>query len=155
MATRYGTMAYKGIILVTLLAIVAAFLVIRPVGAQSSPPGPPTGLTAKAVGVAGEDVVELSWTAPAAGRASVTGYKIETSTNDGATWAESIADTEGSGADNEVSTVVETYYARRCYGNRELLPGVGDQRRWHERPLYPRRRDPSGLGARNQPRRPL
>ena len=34
MATRYGTMAYKGIILVTLLALVAAFLVIRPVGAQ-------------------------------------------------------------------------------------------------------------------------
>ena len=34
MAPRYGSMAYKGIILVTLLALVATFLVIRPVGAQ-------------------------------------------------------------------------------------------------------------------------
>ena len=74
-------------------------------------PAAPTGLKAKAVGVAGEDVVELYWTAPSAGRAPITHYRIETSTDDGATWAESIADTEGSGADNEVSTVVETYYA--------------------------------------------
>ena len=36
MAPRYGSMAYKGIILVTLLALVAAFLVIRPVGAQDA-----------------------------------------------------------------------------------------------------------------------
>ena len=36
MAPRYGSMAYKGIILVTLLALVAVFLVIRPVGAQDA-----------------------------------------------------------------------------------------------------------------------
>ena len=39
MVPRYGSMAYKGIILVTLvalLALVAAFLVIRPVGAQDA-----------------------------------------------------------------------------------------------------------------------
>ncbi len=39
MATRYGSMAYKGIILVTLLALVAAFLAIRPVGAQTQTEG--------------------------------------------------------------------------------------------------------------------
>ena len=42
----------------------------------TSEPGKPTGLTAKAVRVAGTDTVELSWTAPVAGRDSVTGYKI-------------------------------------------------------------------------------
>ena len=36
MAPRYGSMAYKGIILVTLVALVAGFLVIRPVGAQDA-----------------------------------------------------------------------------------------------------------------------
>ena len=55
-------------------------LAAQPVFAQSSPPGAPTGLTATAVGTA---TVELSWTAPSAGRASVTGYKIEHSIDNG------------------------------------------------------------------------
>ena len=82
---------------------------------ESSPatsvPGRPTGLRATAVGVAGANAVELSWTAPGAGRDSITGYEIETSVNNGGTWTESVANTEGSGAQNEAASGVQTYYS--------------------------------------------
>ena len=74
----------------------------------TSEPGKPTGLTATAVGTT---TVELSWTAPVAGRDSVTGYRIETSSDAaGTVWTESEANTEGSGADNAGSGV-QTYYS--------------------------------------------
>ena len=46
-------------------------------------PGKPTGLTATAVGTT---TIELSWTAPDDGDASITDYKIERSVDSGATW---------------------------------------------------------------------
>ena len=70
----------------------------------SSVPGKPTGLTAMAVGAT---TAELSWTAPSG---TVTGYFIETSVNDGGTWASSVADTEADGADND-GPGVQTYYS--------------------------------------------
>ena len=82
----------------------------------SSVPGKPTGLTATAVGTI---TVELSWTAPSAGRASVTGYKIEHSTDDGGTWSEdgSVANTEAAGAANDGRQRRSDLLLRhRCHG---------------------------------------
>ena len=112
MATRYRFLVSRWAVVpaVVALALMAAMLVTAlPVGAQSSPPGEPTGLTAKAVAAT---TVELSWTAPSAGRASVTGYKIERSTDNGSSWnaSGSVADTEADTAQN-VGTGVQTYYA--------------------------------------------
>ena len=47
-------------------------------------PAAPTRLTATAVGL---EVIELSWTAPNEGRAPITDYKIEHSTDNGGSWA--------------------------------------------------------------------
>ena len=78
------------------VALGAWLLTVQPVGAQASVPGAPTGLTARAIGVAGTDVVELTWTAPSAGRDSITHYTIQHSTDNGATWtgAGGVANTE-------------------------------------------------------------
>ena len=70
-------------------------------------PAAPTGLTARAVGVAGMDMVELYWTAPSAGGAPIENYKIETSSDNGATWTVSVATTE---MDNTASGI-QTYHA--------------------------------------------
>ena len=115
--TILGSQIGRWIILATLVVVLGALLLtIRPVIAQSTPPGAPTGLTAKAVGVVGTGAVELSWTAPVSGRDSVTGYKIETSSNDGTTWTESVADTE------TVNTAsgVQTYHAVDAVGGSNL-----------------------------------
>ena len=53
-------------------------------------PGAPTGLTATASGT----TINLSWTAPASnGGATISGYKIEVSSDDGMTWTDLVADT--------------------------------------------------------------
>ena len=95
-----------------LLAILAFGLLLatQPVFAQSSPPGAPTGLTATAVGTT---TAELSWTAPSSGRDSVTGYKIEHSTDNGGLWtaAGSVPDTEAAGTQNVDVSGVQTYYS--------------------------------------------
>ena len=60
------------------------------VGASASVPGAPTALTANPDG---QTEIDLSWTAPSNdGGASVTGYRIEVSTN-GSTWSDLEADT--------------------------------------------------------------
>ena len=91
-----------------LLAILAFGLLLatQPVFAQSSPPGAPTGLTATAVGTT---TAELSWTAPSSGRDSVTGYKIEHSTDNGALWTGdgSVANTETA----NTASGVQTYHS--------------------------------------------
>ena len=54
-------------------------------------PGPPTDLTAAASGPTG---ITLAWTAPADnGGTAITGYRIEVSSDDGATWSDLVADT--------------------------------------------------------------
>ena len=54
-------------------------------------PGAPTGLTATA---SGTTTINLSWTAPADnGGRVITGYKIEVSSDSGATWTDRVADT--------------------------------------------------------------
>ncbi len=55
-------------------------------------PDAPTGLSASA---SGRTQINLSWTAPSNnGGATITGYRIETSTNAGTTWSEQEDDTE-------------------------------------------------------------
>ncbi len=55
-------------------------------------PGPPTSLTAKA---SGQTTINLSWTAPSnTGGAAITGYRIEESTNGGASFTNLIEDTK-------------------------------------------------------------
>ena len=104
----------------TLLVIAAALTLPKlstgPVFAQSSPPGSPTGLTATAVGVAGANAVELSWTAPVAGRDSITHYVIETSDDNAATWESSVNNTE------TVNTAsgVQTYHAVTAVAGKNL-----------------------------------
>ena len=54
-------------------------------------PDAPTGLTATA---SGTTTINLSWTAPASdGGSAITGYKIEVSTDSGATWTDQVANT--------------------------------------------------------------
>ena len=54
-------------------------------------PGAPTGLTATA---SGSNRIDLDWTEPADdGDASITGYKIEVSSNGGTSWADLVANT--------------------------------------------------------------
>ena len=54
-------------------------------------PGPPTDLTAAASGRTG---IALAWTAPADnGGTAITGYRIEVSSDDRATWSDLVADT--------------------------------------------------------------
>ena len=54
-------------------------------------PGAPTGLTATA---SGTTTINLSWTAPADnGGRVITGYKIEVSSDSGATWTDRVANT--------------------------------------------------------------
>ena len=54
-------------------------------------PGAPTGLTATA---SGTNRIDLSWNAPADdGGASISGYKIEVSSNGGTSWTDRVADT--------------------------------------------------------------
>ena len=60
------------------------------VGAVTSAPGAPAGLTATANG---QTQIDLSWTAPSDdGGAAIAGYKIEVST-DGSSWSDLVADT--------------------------------------------------------------
>ena len=110
--TNLGSQIGRWIILAALVALLGALLLtIRPVFAQSSSLGVPTGL--KAVAVA-PTIVELSWTAPVAGRASVTGYKIERSADNGGTWAPTVPNTEADTAQNvdtETLKGVQTHYA--------------------------------------------
>ena len=54
-------------------------------------PGAPTGLTATA---SGTTRIDLAWTAPGStGGTAITGYKIESSSDDGSTWTDRVADT--------------------------------------------------------------
>ena len=110
--TNLGSQIGRWIVLAALVALLGALLLtIRPVFAQSSPLGAPTGLKATAVG---PTTVELSWTAPVASRDSVTGYKIEHSTSNGSSWAAdgSVVDTEAGGAQNApLPAGVQTHYA--------------------------------------------
>ena len=54
-------------------------------------PGAPTGLTATA---SGSNRIDLSWTAPSDdGGASISGYRIEVSSNGGTSWNDRVADT--------------------------------------------------------------
>ncbi len=95
-------------ILALLAATLGMLLVIQPLGAQNSPPGAPTNLMARAIAVAATTgAVELTWTAPSAGRDSITHYEIETSSDSGNTWSPSVANTE------TVNTAkgVQTYHA--------------------------------------------
>ena len=63
--------------------------------APATKPGAPTGLTATADG---QTEIDLSWTAPSNdGGASITGYKIEVSTN-GSNWSDLVANTRSTGA---------------------------------------------------------
>ncbi|MED5584305.1 MAG: fibronectin type III domain-containing protein, partial [Actinomycetota bacterium] len=56
----------------------------------ASAPGAPTSLG----GTAGDQQVELSWTAPTGnGGVSLTGYRVESSTNSGSSWSTVVADT--------------------------------------------------------------
>ena len=67
------------------------------VGASASVPGPPTALTANADG---QTEIDLSWTAPSDdGGASITGYRIEVSTN-GTTWSDLVGDTRSTTTSN-------------------------------------------------------
>ena len=69
---------------------------VQEVGSTSavSKPGAPTGLTATADG---QTEIDLSWTEPSDdGGASITGYKIEVSTN-GSSWSDLVADTGSTG----------------------------------------------------------
>ena len=62
------------------------------VGANFSVPGAPTDLTATG---SSETQVDLSWTAPADdGGADITGYRIEVSEDDGASWSDLVANTD-------------------------------------------------------------
>ena len=57
---------------------------------SAAAPGAPTGLSATA---AGQTAIDLSWTAPADdGGATVSGYRIEWSTDAGANWAVLVSD---------------------------------------------------------------
>ena len=61
----------------------------------ATPPGAPTGLTVTADGQAR---IDLSWTAPSDdGGATITGYRIEVSTN-GSSWSELVANTRSTSA---------------------------------------------------------
>ena len=61
----------------------------------TAPPGPPTGLSATAVG---QTRIDLSWTAPSAiGGADISGYKIEVSSDSGSSWSDLVADTGSTG----------------------------------------------------------
>ncbi len=67
------------------------------VGASASVPGAPTALTANADG---QTEIDLSWTAPSNdGGASITGYRIEVSTN-GTTWSDLVGDTRSTTTSN-------------------------------------------------------
>ena len=100
-------------ILPLLLLAFGLLLATQPVFAQASQLGAPTGLTATAVGAT---AVELSWTAPSAGRASITGYKIETSADNGGAWAESVANTETA----NTASGVQTYHAVEAVAGKNL-----------------------------------
>ena len=61
----------------------------------ATPPGAPTGLTATADG---QTRIDLSWTAPSDdGGATITGYKVEVSTN-GSSWSNLVANTNSTSA---------------------------------------------------------
>lgn len=110
--TSLGSQLGRWMILAALVvALGALLLTIRPAGAQSSL-GVPTGLTATAVGAT---TVELSWTAPTSGRDSVTGYRIEYSSDNGGTWADAtpngVPNTEAAGTQNVDVSGVQTYYS--------------------------------------------
>ena len=61
----------------------------------ATPPGAPTGLTATADG---QTRIDLSWTAPSDdGGATITGYKVEVSTN-GSSWSNLVANTRSTSA---------------------------------------------------------
>ena len=105
--TNLGSQIGRWIVLAALVAVLGALLLtIQPVFAQSSPPGVPTGLRAVAVGVVGTNAVELSWTAPVAGRDSIMHYVIEHSTDNGASWTASgsVANTETGNTASGVQT---------------------------------------------------
>ena len=109
--TILGSQIGRWIILAALVALLGALLLtIRPVFAQATPPGAPTGLTATEVGLT---VIELSWTAPTqyTGGAKTQGYRIEFSP-DGMNWELSHANTEAdSDGQNFGVTGVQTYFA--------------------------------------------
>ena len=77
---------------------VAAILTYTQPGTQSdhkvdasTVPGAPTGLTATADG---STQIDLSWTAPADGGSSISGYRIEVSSDGGSSWIDLVADTD-------------------------------------------------------------
>ncbi|MBC8364995.1 MAG: fibronectin type III domain-containing protein [Actinobacteria bacterium] len=66
-------------------------------GSTSSTPRTTPGQPTVLAGTPGDGEVSLSWTAPTNdGGASISGYKVESSTNSGSTWTTSIADTGSS-----------------------------------------------------------
>ena len=70
-------------------------VVHRQVPLSSLPPGPPTGLSAAAVG---QTRIDLAWTAPSAiGGSDISGYKIEVSSDSGSSWSDRVADTGSTG----------------------------------------------------------
>ena len=77
-----------------------------------SAPAAPTGLTTT---LSGSTQINLSWTAPSDnGGATITGYRIETSTNAGTTWSEQEDDTESTATNYEHTglTPETTYHYR-------------------------------------------
>lgn len=66
------------------------FLISSNLDESCGPAGPPTDIVA----VAGDGTAEVSWVAPSfIGSGPLTGYRVESSTDDGATWTTAIADT--------------------------------------------------------------
>ena len=63
------------------------------VSVMTRPAGVPAASTALTGAAVGTQTVELEWAPPVDGRSSITGYRIERSTNSGTTWDVAAADT--------------------------------------------------------------